>query len=64
MTSVVNTQHYVSNDGRGPDRARIVLIIGDTVHMERWRDGQKNPVAFELPRWFLDSPACGWRRAS
>lgn len=54
---------YRSNDGRGPDNARIIRIADDKVVMERWgKFGRKKKGRrqFELPIKFFLSDSCGW----
>lgn len=54
---------FVSNDGRGPLRARIVEVLPyGNVRMQRWH--KKSPsrlTYFTLPARFLESPSCGWK---
>ena len=51
---------YISNNGKGPMKARIVCATDKEVTMERWRQGNGRRTRFILPIWFLKSPKCGW----
>ena len=55
---------YVSNRGVGRWRARVLSVRDGIATMERWRPGHsRQPIEFALPLAFLESPACGWRKA-
>lgn len=53
---------YKSNNGRGPLCARVIADDGEFVTMERWNEKRPKRTTFQMPRWFLGSPACGWKR--
>lgn len=50
-----------SNNGYGPNVAQITGLFPTKIIMQRWGRKQKNKQYFELPRWFLSSPSCGWK---
>lgn len=57
--------YFLSNDGSGPLRARVLWIEGGVVRMKRWRgreyDKGTRVTYFELPKKFFSSPTCGWK---
>lgn len=54
---------FVSNDGKGPMRARILEVTEAGVAMERWHvNAKRNTAYFVLSLEFLLSPRCGWKR--
>lgn len=53
---------YVSNDGNGPLRARILCVSEGVVKMERWHPNTPDRRdRFELSLDYLTSPKCGWK---
>ena len=54
---------YVSNEGRGPLRARVLDVNQRRARLERWDKKSPNRrTLFSLPAWFLwEAEACGWR---
>lgn len=54
---------WLSNEGRGPDKARILAVARGVAFMESWsREGGRKHL-FEIPVRFLFSGECGWRRS-
>lgn len=51
---------YISNNGSGPLRARILCATPKTVTMERWHKNGLVRTRFTLPASYLLSPNCGW----
>ena len=55
---------FLNNDGKGPLRAKINSIHGETVYMEMWNTMNPRPTRrsrkFELSLWYLGHKACGW----
>lgn len=52
-----------SNHGAGPFIAKVISMTDKTVTLRRRHPRGKLWVTFYLPRWFLDSQACGWKVA-
>lgn len=53
---------FVSNNGAGPLRARILCIADDVAQMERWPARGGRAFTFSLPVRYLVSTRCGWVR--
>ena len=55
---------YLSNNGRGPLKARILCATDKTVTIEWWKKpGRKNQkrTRCKMPLTFFNSPRCGWK---
>lgn len=58
------SDRFISNNGTGPLIARILAVADGKARMERWhRRNPKRTTQFELMIRFLQSTACGWRKA-
>lgn len=55
------TEIYFSNNGDGPECARIISIVNGIAFMRRWLwKNERYAKRFSLPMWFLKSQSCGW----